>query len=54
MIQVCINLIETSQQIEHVAVNTYTKGPLFCVYDGERVFKYPLANIWRVVEQYKP
>lgn len=52
-IQVKISLTETSQVVEHEAKNTYTKGPFFCVYavDGT-VFKYPVANIWRVAEQY--
>lgn len=51
-IEVRIELKETSQPIVIQAVNAYTKGPLYCVYDGERVVKFPLANIWRVVEQY--
>jgi hypothetical protein len=52
MLNVSIHLKETSQSISHQAVNTYTKGPFFCVFDGERVFKYPVNNIWRVVEDY--
>ena len=34
-------------------VNAYEKGSFYCVYteDG-RVQKYPIANIWRVVEDY--
>ncbi len=51
--KVKIDLIETSQCIELDAKNTYTKGPMFCVFceDG-RVQKYPIRNIWRVVEDY--
>ena len=51
--KVKISLIETSQVIEHDAKNTYTKGPFFCVFaaDGQ-VYKYPVANIWRVAEDY--
>lgn len=54
VIKVHINLKETSQEIVHQANNTYQKGDLFCVRVGSEVFKYPIANIWRVVEEYKP
>lgn len=54
MIEVKIELKETSQPIVLAAQNTYTKGPMFCVYDSEgKVQKFPLANIWRVTEDYK-
>lgn len=58
MIHTKIELKESSQSIELVAVNTYTKGPLYCVFVGEgrdqgKVQKFPLANIWRVTEEYK-
>ena len=34
-------LNETSEPIVHEAINTYTKGLLYCVYcEDERVFKY--------------
>lgn len=51
--RVCIWMLETAQPIEHDAVQTYTKGPLFCVLrlDGW-VVKYPLIGIFRVVEEY--
>lgn len=53
MIKVKISLLETSQVIEHEAKNTYTKGPLFCVYAADGlVYKYPVTNIWRVSEEY--
>jgi hypothetical protein len=52
MIVVCVQLIETSQKIEHLAENTYTKGPFYCVYAEGMVHKYPLRNIWRVTEEY--
>ena len=34
--------------------NTYTKGGLFCVYlkDENKVYKYPLCNIWNITEDY--
>lgn len=51
--KVDISLIETSQVVSHDNVkNTYTKGPLFCVYVDDTVYKYPIANIWRITEGY--
>ena len=47
-----VHLRETSQVIAHEADNTYQKGDLFCVKVASQVYKYPLANIWRVVEDY--
>lgn len=50
-----IYLFETSQRIVFEnATNTYTKGPLFCVYlkEENKVYKYPLANIFNVAESY--
>lgn len=53
MIEVRIELTETSQSIIREAQNTYTKGAMFCVYTKDGlVEKYPLANIWRVTETY--
>jgi hypothetical protein len=50
--KVSIHLKETSQPFDHTAEAAYTKGPFYCVKVGERVYKYPLANIWRVAEDY--
>ena len=52
MISVMIELKETSQAITiNRALNCYTKGPLLCVMtEDRRVFKFPLANVWRVTE----
>jgi hypothetical protein len=48
-----ISLHDTSQPIVHKeVVNTYTKGGMYCVYVDEVVYKYPLANIWRICESY--
>lgn len=48
-----VELKETSQAITLNAVNAYTKGPLYCVYLANgTVQKFPLANIWRVTEDY--
>lgn len=33
--------------------NTYVKGPFYCVYLASGVVKkHPVANIWRVTEDY--
>lgn len=55
MIEVMVHLKESSQKIIHKAENTYTKGRLFCVYvkDENKVYKYPMDNIWRIVEEYE-
>ena len=46
-------LDETSEPIIHDALNTYTKGLLYCVYcSDERVFKYPIEHIFRIIEGY--
>jgi hypothetical protein len=46
-------LYETSEPIIHEAINTYTKGPLYCVYAIDNsVYKYPLVHIFRIVEGY--
>lgn len=50
--KVIIYLKETSQSIEYSARNTYQKGDMYCVYDGKLVYKYPIQNIWRIVEDY--
>lgn len=52
--KVQIHLKETSQVLEHSALNAYTKGELYCVYcENSTVYKYPLSNIWRITEDYK-
>ena len=47
-------LYQTSEPIIHNhALNTYQKGDLYCVYcEDERVFKYPLIHIFRIIEGY--
>ena len=46
-------LYRTSEPIVHDAKSTYQKGDLYCVYcEDERVFKYPLTHILRVIEGY--
>lgn len=54
--KVKIELYETSQGIViENAENTYTKGPLFCVYVRETgtVTKIPVEKIFRITEDYK-
>jgi hypothetical protein len=53
-VTVAIELRETSQKIVYEGVtNTYTKGPLYCVYVDNCVRKHPLDTIWRITEDYK-
>jgi len=58
VINVEIQRNETSQPLEYVAINAYTKGPMYCVLfekDGKRVtHKYPLCSLFRVIEDYAP
>lgn len=52
---VTIWLKDTAQPFVHVAVNTFQKGDLFCVCvggNGQYDYKYPIANIFRIREQY--
>lgn len=55
-ITVTVELKETSQPLVYEAENTYQKGDMFCVYImgawKSRVCKFPVANIWRVTEDY--
>jgi hypothetical protein len=51
--KVRVELKETSQSLQFDnATNTYTKGDLYCVYQDGVVTKFPLANIWRIKEDY--
>jgi hypothetical protein len=48
-----IDLKESSTPLEFNDVkNSYTKGPLFCIYTDASVTKIPIQNIWRIVEDY--
>lgn len=49
-----VRYLETSQPIEFNAVNTYTKGPLYCIYLGKDipVKKIPLCQIFDIDEGY--
>jgi len=51
-----VHLKEASQGISHSNVtNTYSKGGFYCVLESDDiVYKYPLADIWRVMEDYGP
>lgn len=50
---VSVHLKLTEQPIDHEAVNAYQKGEFYCIYlANEKVVKYPMRDIWRVVEGY--
>jgi hypothetical protein len=51
--EVKIELLETSQGLTFKAVNTYTKGNLYCIFDGKKVMKFPMTNIFRITEDYR-
>ena len=48
--------LQEDPQVFQPTINAYTKGPMYCVLiikDGKRVtHKYPLATIFRVIEDY--
>ena len=51
--KVSIQLKESTQPIEHEFINTYQKGDFYTVYTvDEKSYKYPIANIWRIMEDY--
>lgn len=52
--KVAVQLKGQSQPIEYdQVVNTYQKSDMFCVYlKSETVHKFPMQNIWRIVEDY--
>ena len=54
IITTAIWLEKSSMPITHDTCHTYEKGAFYCVYelDNKRVFKYPIANIFRVCESY--
>lgn len=54
MIEVSVHLKDQSQPIIYTdVINTYEKGSFYCVYcDGEKVYKHPISDIWRVKEGY--
>ena len=48
-----IHLLSQSRPIEYTDVkNAYTKDGMYCIYKQEKVDKFPLCNIFRVVEEY--
>ena len=54
MLNVTVHLKDQSQPIEHKnVINTYQKGDMYTLYcEDEKSYKYPIANIWRVIEDY--
>lgn len=50
---VSIHMNEQSKPvIRKNVINSYTKGGMYCILIGTSVEKYPLCNIFRVVEDY--
>jgi hypothetical protein len=48
-----IHLQSQSKSIDYTNIkNAYTKDGMYCVYQVDIVHKYPLVNIFRVVETY--
>jgi hypothetical protein len=54
IITTAVWLEKSAMPITHDVCHTYQKGDFYCVYelDNHRVFKYPLANIFRICESY--
>jgi len=54
MMTVIVHLKTQSQPIIYENVkNTFTKGPLYCVYTAdEKSHKFPVADLFRVIEDY--
>lgn len=51
--EVSVHLVSQSHPIKHTRVdNTYTKDGMYCLLIDGKVVKYPLCNIFRVVENY--
>ena len=52
-VEIWLKLTSKPIIIEQVT-STYQKGDLFCVYTqhNQRVQKWPVGDIWRVVEEY--
>ena len=55
--KVRVHMLSQSQPVEFIkdnVTNTYTKDGLFCVYIQEenKVYKYPLCNIFVIKEDY--
>ena len=50
-----IHLLSQSKPIDYKEVkNAYTKDGMYCIYmKNDIVHKYPMVNIFRVVENYK-
>jgi len=51
---VTIHLKLQSQPIIHAnTINLYEKGSFLCVFvNGEKIYKYPISDIFRVIEDY--
>jgi hypothetical protein len=52
--KIFVQMKDANQPLVHDFINAYEKGSFLCVVteDGAKVFKYPIENIWRVIEDY--
>lgn len=51
LLQVSVHLYSQSQPVIILnARNTYQKGDLYCVMQGNTAYKFPLQHIFRIVE----
>jgi hypothetical protein len=51
--KVSVQYLDQSQPMNYENVdNTYMKGNMFCVKIGEKVYKHPIQQIWRITEEY--
>jgi len=51
---VSVHLLSQAKPVTHDNVkNAYTKDGLYCIMTkcGEKIYKYPLINIFRVIEK---
>lgn len=46
-----IHLLSQSNPITRTPINTYTKDGLYCIQLENKVEKYPLINIFRIIEK---
>lgn len=52
--KITVHLLSQSKPIEHGDVgNAYVKSGMYCVLKDGVVTKYPLCNVFRIVETYE-
>lgn len=52
--KISLHLLSQSKSIDYLDVkNAYTKDGMYCIYTNDNlVHKYPMVNIFRVIETY--